>query len=696
MLTRRWISAAWAVILSITLCACGGKGGGKGLESLGFASAWVDSDLVGSITEDMEIREQDDFAAAVNKEWKLDMGDEYYGVFQGVSDKVMANKKKILTDSSIKGETVECLRDYYRLESNWEERNADGVKPLQPYIEDIQSIASVDELYDFFADPVRNPLFLSPVTVLLPGILHSEAYEDNYAVYFTSPDLTLTLKGKNDFYFSLESEEGFERFEQVRDEAGYLLGQLGYSDKEASDLISQCMVWEKSVAAADNKDSVQDMDIVTFNRKEAIELAGDFPIEKIIDGWGFKDSKYFILNPGYAKKWAGLCKSSNLENIKAFLIVNYCMNSWKYLDRESYDKITDWEMPRGEVKPEKVEPEDRIEDRLMLDEYIGKTPMVGAMNRVYVETFFDDSQTKELTDLTQNVIDTFETVFNREDWLSKEGKKACIEKLKAIKIHVAHQDFDTLDYGKLKIKAHEDGGSFLEAYYASRRFEMDHMNWLSRQTFDAEYWDPLGTELSTTLINAIYMASTNSIYIYAGICDEPIYSSDMSYEEKLGGLFAIVGHEITHGFDREGAQYDKDGFYDPILSSEDLGAFNDRNEKVASYYSTLIPFSGSGPCSGNKVSAEATADMGGITAALCLAEKEKNFDYDLFFRTYARMFKCNTILEDEKDRMTSDMHPLAFYRINVAMQQFDEFYETYDVKKEDKMYLTPKKRIKVW
>ncbi len=129
---------------------------------------------------------------------------------------------------------------------------------------------------------------------------------------------------------------------------------------------------------------------------------------------------------------------------------------------------------------------------------------------------------------------------------------------------------------------------------------------------------------------------------------------------------------------------------------KDQVAFSDLNDKVASYYSTFTPYPGSGLYNGSNLTGEATADMGGLKAALYLASKVPDFDYDLFFSSYARLWRVNIPLDAEKNYFASDPHPLAFYRINVGVQQFDEFYETYGVVEGDGMYLDPEKRIKVW
>lgn len=683
-----------AVLLAASLTACGGEEVVSTV--LGNTNPWVDSDIIGSVPEGAKIRVQDDFAAAVNGPWKLEMGDTYYGTFQEVTDAILVRKKTIAEDGSIPGVTAERLRDYYDLASDWEKRNKDGAEPLRPYIEDIASIGSMEEMYDFFADPERNPLYLAPVFTESSSIMRMETNRDRYAVLLTAPELSLAEYGDNEYYFHMQTGSALEKYEMVRNEAVYLLSELGYSEEEAKKLVRMCMTWEKKVAAADNSAAITSIEEITFAREDLLPLAKGFPLDRILRGWGFEDTEYFLMNPLYAESLEKLCRDSELENIKAFLIVNYCLRCSLYLDRETLDKMEELSEPRLTVPEDYGQSEEQKEDALMFDYYIGASPMVGAMNRIYAENFFDESQVAELNSLTQDVIDGFHEIFMEEEWLSEEGKKRCIEKLDALTVHIAYQDFDSVDYGELEFLPEEEGGNFLEAYFAAKRFEMDHVVWLAQQTYDPTYWDPLNQEFSTTITNAFYMPMTNGIYIFAGVCEAPLYAPELSYEEKLAGLFAIVGHEITHGFDKTGAQYDKDGMNEPWLPMEDQIAFTDRSEDVSRYYTLLSPYEGSGLYAGSNVNGEATADMGGLRAVLHLAEKVPDFDYDRFFRAYANVWKMNIPLEEEKFMFRADVHPLPFYRVNVGLQQFDEFYETYDVKEGDGMYLAPGERIKVW
>ncbi|MCR5687586.1 MAG: hypothetical protein K6G58_06155 [Lachnospiraceae bacterium] len=426
-------------------------------------------------------------------------------------------------------------------------------------------------------------------------------------------------------------------------------------------------------------------------------VAKDFPLEKLLSGWGLNGAKDILIWPGYAKKLSKLCSRGNLEYMKDFLIVSYCLESSFYLDRESLEKLKEFTNSRLKEPIDTGETPEQEEMELMFDKYIGSTPMCGAMNRLYCEYFFDDECVGDLNSIVAEMFDSFEDMFNGEEWMSDEGKAACIEKLRAIRVHIAYQDFESVDYSKLDIKSREEGGNFLEAYFDSKRFAALHIAERLGAPYDINYWDPIAPGLSTTVTNAAYNPSTNGIYIFAGVCEAPMYSLDMSYEEKLAGLGAVVGHEITHGFDNKGVLYDKDGIKNSDwMPAADQGMFVDRSEKVGQHVSTIKPFPGSGLYDGRKVTAELTADMGGMKVTLMMAKKHPGFDYDRYFMARASDWRTNVPIEVESSRLSQDPHPLNFLRINIPHQQFEEFYSTYNITENDRMYIEPGKRIAVW
>ena len=164
-----------------------------------------------------------------------------------------------------------------------------------------------------------------------------------------------------------------------------------------------------------------------------------------------------------------------------------------------------------------------------------------------------------------------------------------------------------------------------------------------------------------------------------------------------------MGHEISHGFDADGSHYDKDGrVYDDNgeqldwMSEEDRSRLNERADALAGYFSLARPVPGKQQVNGQNVKNEAIADMAGMKAVLYMVKNIPDFDYDSFFRAYAALWRMQTEEKNELQMMGIDVHPLNFHRINITLQQFDEFYETYDIKPGDGMYLAPEKRINVW
>ena len=182
----------------------------------------------------------------------------------------------------------------------------------------------------------------------------------------------------------------------------------------------------------------------------------------------------------------------------------------------------------------------------------------------------------------------------------------------------------------------------------------------------------------------------HSYYILQG----GAYNSDMSDEELLGTLGAVIGHEISHGFDSTGAQYDKDGNLAVWWTEEDYAEFLRRNQKMEDYYNAIHPWEGQ-DLYGSIVTGEACADMAGIKVALRIAAEKENFDYDAFFRAYAGLWLDKDTLQMIYRRI-NDVHPMGYLRVNCTLQQFDEFLNCYGITEGDGMYLAPEDRVNIW
>ncbi len=163
----------------------------------------------------------------------------------------------------------------------------------------------------------------------------------------------------------------------------------------------------------------------------------------------------------------------------------------------------------------------------------------------------------------------------------------------------------------------------------------------------------------------------------------------------------IVGHEITHAFDSEGADYDKDGALKNWWTEEDRAAFQKRMDKLLKYYSDLVPMpqvsdTPYGEEGAQFIQKEAVSDLSALKCLLSIARQQENFDYDTFFKQVAIIQKQARYEEAEKAYVATDEHPVEAYRANIPLQNYDEFLDFYEIKEGDGMYLAPEDRIKVW
>ncbi len=194
--------------------------------------------------------------------------------------------------------------------------------------------------------------------------------------------------------------------------------------------------------------------------------------------------------------------------------------------------------------------------------------------------------------------------------------------------------------------------------------------------------------------NCGYQPKTNSMYILGAYARGDIYNSEMSDEEVLAKLGVSIGHEISHAFDRDGAQFDKDGNMKDWWTEEDKAEFKKRNAKLAEYYNGIHPWQGL-DLKGKTMTGEACADMAGMKACFRIAKEKENFDYDKFYRAFADlwMFKENLMTAQSQ---VDDVHPMNYLRINCTLQQYDEFLDQYGITEGDAMYLAPEDRVNIW
>ena len=696
---QRGIAAGLAVLLLAgTLAGCGRS---KDLSGTPGGGKWVDSDVAGFVTAGDSFRPQDDFAAAVNQDYivstPFDPDDGEISAFYSAQELVYARYREALADKSIQGANADALRVYEELSLNWEERDKLGVEPLRGYIDDIAGIASIDELTAWQGSTERNPFSLG---LMMPvGVIPQVQYPDKSTLSIKIPELSL---GETTAYTNY-NKDALRAREITDDTVTYFLGRLGESGQEIKDVLAGNYRIETFLArhACEGDYNMTETFTIVQNTREGLaDYNKGYPLLTILDSRGYGGCDSFRLDVMLLAALPDIYTEDNLEDLKSFLIVHTIKNAQSLLDRKSLEKMLEINLSKTEKNAKVIFPDDNE----IFGSYLDQAYLQPAMDELYLEKYFPgDEKTSQIEELIRDLTKSYRQMIGEEDWMSGETRAAAIEKLENMAVHVVKPD-NKADYSKADMKGYKEGGTLLDAAAEGRRVMDAHMAEKSADpAIDRYFWDIY--DQPTTTVNCFYASDANAFYILAGFVAvaDVLYEDGADFEEFVGCVGAVAGHEISHGFDANGSMsdlygrgYDEKGNSIDWMTVDDRSRLDERMDKLASYFSLARPVPGHQKVVGSSVNNEAMADMAGVKAVLYLAEEKPDFDYDAFFRAYASLWAEQTTEEAELRRMDADEHPLAFYRINITLQQFDEFIDTYDIQPGDGMYLAPGRRVSVW
>ena len=306
------------------------------------------------------------------------------------------------------------------------------------------------------------------------------------------------------------------------------------------------------------------------------------------------------------------------------------------------------------------------------------------LDKCYIDEFLSDNSLKnKITSLTNEIINEYKNLINSQDWLNETSRENLNKKLNNMRAECVYPDY------KKSVPEFVDSGNDLFAKYIGT-----YTLWESKIAGNTtrNLWIS-----SITVANATYMPNTNSITIFAGLLSDSNFINDNRIiEEVYGSIGFIIAHEISHAFDNNGIYFNENGEYQKILDNDEFFSYNIKIINMELAYNKL-KYTSSKRVPGITVVSEAFADIGGLKIMLELAKKQDNFDYELFFESFAKTLACvYTEKLYQSNTLYEDSHPLPMIRVNYTVNQFEEFYETYDIKDGDLMYLAPDKRIGIW
>ena len=680
---KKWLIGIGAVLLVLVLAAGAFQLFGQQLMmgKPGGGEPWVDSDLKANIKAGMATSPAEDFHLYVNCDWlstsEIPDGYTSNGPFQEVQQETDAKAMALFEDEELQGHDAELIRDFRAAYLDWDARNAAGAEPMRPTVEDIEGLTSLEELSDFLCD--RERAFQVPRFV---NMENTASLNDatRYILDLSGSSFLLQDPGE----YANRSVVGRLLSDVYKKGSAAVLEKLGYSKQEAEKRFDEAIAFETKLAAvcmtADEKKSPDYLQRVNneYSMADALALAPNFPLERLIDSCGYGEAeKLLVEEPAYLSKLSELYTEENLRGMKSCMLIKYAISQSNYLDRDSFQTMLD-------LQNAAMGSQGKLSDEEYAYQFVSAW-LAEPLERCYLERYNADAVKERITGVCEDVLGFYREMLSETDWLSDATRKAALEKLDRITVNVAYpekwNDYSDVDLSGLPLR---------ECVKTLSEHELARNVALTNQSVDRGYW-----LISTLACNAYYNPQDNSINILLGILGGDFYRDDMSDEELYGGIGAVIGHEISHAFDTNGAQFDSNGDLSNWWTEEDYSAFTARAERLAAYYDGIKAF-GRSMVKGGNIQTEAIADMAGLKCMLGIARTIPDFDYELFFRQYARLWRTLTSQQAEYISLQYDSHPLSYLRTNVTVQQFEEFYETFGVQPGDRMYLAPEKRICVW
>lgn len=642
----------------------------------------IGPDLSGANTT---VRAQDDLFRHVNGKWLREtvIPADKAGIntFSDLDDNAEKNLRTII--EAIPADTSDAdekkIRDLYASFMDADAINKAGIQPISAQL---SAIADAKTKSDLAAVMGKNSIVGGNSLI---GLYVGADQEDS-----TQYIVTLTQSG-----IGLPDEAYYREEEHATTRAQYLtylttLAKLAKLNSP-NELAEKVLAFETLIAAG-HWDNVRSRDSKeTYNRFDWKKLKSQAPgIEW--DSWleSVHDKKtdfteVVVGQPSYFTEVAALWSRTELAELKDYLTLTTISGYSSALSKEFAD--AHFNFYKRDLKGTKKQL-----DRWKLAVGYVDSMLGEALGKKYVAQHFSVEAKNQVQELVDNLIAAYRTSFTTLDWMTAETKKNAIAKLEKIVVKIGYPE-TWRDYSQLPITA-----NFMENTFAAMLFEhRRQLNKLGTKVVKTEW------QMTPQTVNAYYDPSINEICFPAAILQAPFFSPDATDAVNYGGIGGVIGHEIGHGFDDQGATYDGEGNLRNWWTAADTAAFNKKTTAMKAQYEGLVPrgMKPSQKVDGALTVGENLADLGGIAIALAAykaaaTKKGKPAEITDFFYSWARIWRGKIRPERAATLLATDPHSPNEFRCNRIVSNIDDFYTTFDVKPGDKEYLPPHKRIHIW
>lgn len=625
----------------------------------------------------------DDFYMYVNAIWQHKTVIPSYAHTIGVSEEIEESLKDTLLEALTKRHKKHpsapiSLASHGFLTEKGGKHSVQFLKDVMTSFDDWKTIEDVGDAIGF----LNRIQSRAPLSVVISSDSNDS---DQCCVFLYEPELGLPEKH---VYNAMEHHPALTAYKKMLNESGKALGFPGFESaaKFEADLLPHMS------AVEDRKDVRFSYDPQPF--KAIQSLFPGIPWTSIFSGMRLplevaEDSQFIVTNKQYFSHLEGLFKRLSMDDWRIWMRTELLGTFLEYLPApfKDYHYVIYDHILRGSTKPHPA-------DHIMLRALQKFAPQ--ALSQVYVEEAVPKATKPTVIKLIGQLKAATKARIALLGWMSPESRVKATDKIEAMRFQVGYPDDWDSELKHIRVKKDEPLQCLFDLA-SSDTIEMIHDLKEHACGKDVDVWEEGAFE-----VNAYYYPEGNMMTIPAGILNPPFFDLHRSNAWNLGGIGAAIGHEITHGFDEDGRNYDAEGNYNPWLSAEDSHKFTRLAQTTVALYQKQHIHGG--VVNGRRTLSENLADLGGLSIALEALRhllvgskvEDQMKAYREFFESYAVSWRTKQRPEKAKQALLLDRHAPAQLRVNLVVRQFQEFYDAYDIKEGSAGYVPVSERIVFW
>ena len=596
--------------------------------------------------------------------------------------------KELQSNTYPQGTVEQKLSDYYKLAMDSARREKEGIQPVMPLIKKLEAAKTVKQLFDVQLEMAKfgDSEFYSA------GMGADEKNATQNILNVSQGGLTL---GQKDYY--LETDEATTKIREAYKQHIVRMFQLfGFSKGQATKKMQN--VWKLELALAKVSKSRTELrdPQANYNKMTLEDFTAKYPnlkLEQVMNAQGLQ-SKYMqelvVGQPAFMAGANTLLAKMKPAEYRDYMEWGVIVSAANYLNddvrKANFDFFGKTMTGRKEEHPLWRRATSQVQ-----------SAMGQALGRIYVDKYFPAAAKARMLKLVKNLQIALGERIAAQDWMDDSTKVNALLKLNSFYVKVGYPD-KWIDFTKLVVDAkksyyenHINNLTFWNEYY------IDHT---AGKPVDIEDW-----YMTPQTVNAYYNPTTNEICFPAGILQVPFFDMTADDAFNYGAIGVVIGHEMTHGFDDQGRQFDKDGNMHDWWKATDGKNFTERTDKYADFFSAIDVLPDL-KANGRLTLGENLADHGGLMVAYAAfknATKNQTLPVidgltpdQRFFLAYAGVWAGNITEAEIRNRTKSDPHALGRWRVNGALPHIDAWYEAFGIKEGDKMYIPKEKRLQLW